>query len=317
MSIVACFVCSAEFEARNSRHKFCTSRCKDRSKIAASGLTCFVCNEPMAKGPASKPQGEASHPRCRDVHGRTRYRQGCRCDICRTAQNVAVAAWVEKNQEHVNRYRREWRQDAYGTVPLADRELPKCFICGEALNGAARKSERPMHRACRDASPAWVQDGRESPRITEFRRRIAKAAAGPRPGRRVFVSGPCSWCGGHFVSPAGKFCSAKCKASESFRRRGGKFAFKPSPSERLHVYERDNWTCKICSRAVDPNVLYPSAWSASLDHIVPQSTMLVPDHSPSNLRLVHLWCNSARGDGSNMAEAELLRRVAEMWDVAA
>jgi hypothetical protein len=55
-----------------------------------------------------------------------------------------------------------------------------------------------------------------------------------------------------------------------------------------------------------------SDYAASLDHIIPQSMQLIPDHSPSNLRLVHRWCNSARGDGTNMAKDELIARATAM-----
>lgn len=34
------------------------------------------------------------------------------------------------------------------------------------------------------------------------------------------------------------------------------------------VFERDGWTCGICSTSIDPTPRYPNPTSASLDHIV-------------------------------------------------
>jgi len=72
---------------------------------------------------------------------------------------------------------------------------------------------------------------------------------------------------------------------------------------------RDGWQCQLCSYPVSPDEHYLSDYAASLDHIIPQSQQLLPDHSPRNLRLVHRWCNSSRGDGSNMSDEEFQRRV--------
>jgi 5-methylcytosine-specific restriction endonuclease McrA len=47
---------------------------------------------------------------------------------------------------------------------------------------------------------------------------------------------------------------------------------------------------------VDITLHYFHPLSATLDHIIPQSHMLIPDHSDRNLRLAHRSCNSARGD---------------------
>jgi 5-methylcytosine-specific restriction endonuclease McrA len=68
------------------------------------------------------------------------------------------------------------------------------------------------------------------------------------------------------------------------------------PSLRHQLYERDNWTCQICNKPIDREANRNTNYAPSLDHIVPQSHMLLPDHSPSNLRTVHRLCNSKRGD---------------------
>lgn len=73
----------------------------------------------------------------------------------------------------------------------------------------------------------------------------------------------------------------------------------------MAIYERDGWTCQLCMEPVDPALPPGDVWSATLDHIVPQSHMLIPDHSDDNLRLAHLWCNSVRGDETYYTAADL------------
>jgi 5-methylcytosine-specific restriction endonuclease McrA len=67
------------------------------------------------------------------------------------------------------------------------------------------------------------------------------------------------------------------------------------PLERRAVYERDNWTCQICGEPVDITAHFNSDRYPSLDHIIPRSAQLIPDHSPTNLRTACRLCNSKRG----------------------
>jgi hypothetical protein len=115
----------------------------------------------------------------------------------------------------------------------------------------------------------------------------------------------------------GRYCSEACSVSARFKRRSsGLTSFTVSPKVRASIYERDGWICQICFFPVDRAAHYRSNWAPSLDHIVPQSLMLVPDHSPGNLRLSHLLCNSLRGDGYQMTHEELLARVHDLMGVA-
>lgn len=65
---------------------------------------------------------------------------------------------------------------------------------------------------------------------------------------------------------------------------------------RLAIYERDGWVCQLCGDPVPRDVDYLDPLAATLDHIECQSWALIPDHSPSNLRLAHRLCNSLRSD---------------------
>lgn len=79
--------------------------------------------------------------------------------------------------------------------------------------------------------------------------------------------------------------------------------FKPSKARRLSIYERDQWTCQLCSGPVDPDEIPTTNWAASLDHIVPRSKG--GNDSDDNLRLTHRWCNSVRSDDTYYTAADL------------
>lgn len=64
-----------------------------------------------------------------------------------------------------------------------------------------------------------------------------------------------------------------------------------SPTE---VYDRDGWTCGICSESVDPTLKWPDPMSVSLDHVTPLS--LGGSHTRDNTRCTHLRCNIRRGN---------------------
>lgn len=282
--------------------------------MPSMGLICRVCELPMQKVRTSKPQGEAAHNACRSrvggvrSHGRSGYRYGCRCDVCREAQVAAVAAYEKRRKvEDGIGANGQYRRRARGVDPLISVD---CVLCSKPLlNVRSSQAERPMHKACRSSAPEWVRRGAPSPKVAAFRRKIERAAAGMTGGKRVFVNGACAWCAGSFTAVAGVYCSDKCKVSARFSRRSSGKSFTVSPRARAAIYERDSWVCQLCEYSVDASLDHRHNWAASLDHIIPQSKMLIPDHSPSNLRLVHRMCNSLRGDGSNVTEIEFRRRI--------
>lgn len=66
------------------------------------------------------------------------------------------------------------------------------------------------------------------------------------------------------------------------------------------IYQRDGWTCGICSQKVDPALKYPDLMSASLDHITPM--VKGGGHVPDNVQCSHFLCNSLKGDRVNAGE---------------
>lgn len=312
-----CATCGVAFTPKNSLGKYCSKPCVDKGKPSAAGLTCYICGGSMVKGRTSKPQGEAAHNKCRvgtvPNHGLSGYNRGCRCDTCREAKNADMRRY---NAERATRdgvsYSTAAKRKKRGVDPNATVD---CTICKMPLiNVRSSAAKFPMHKACKDAAPEWLRRGLPNPKVKAFEKRMDKAAEGTTGGNRVFTAGGCDWCGDYFVAAGAKarFCSPKCKTQESFQRRSAGGTFKISAKRRKEIYERDGWMCKLCSHPVDKSLPYTDIWSATLDHIIPQALQLVPDHSSANLRLAHRWCNSARGDGSNMTNVSLIKRASDM-----
>lgn len=197
----------------------------------------------------------------------------------------------------------------------SSRKSPRdCETCGREF---LSERGRFCSYACRDF--LTHQDARSKRMLVPFdgeptvctlpTRHPARQASAPRKPQ-VFVEGPCAWCGDRFLvlrfGSLARYCSSSC-AKESSRARRGRFVV--PPDVRLEIYERDGWVCQLCSDPVDPDLPTSDVWAATLDHVVPQSWTLVPDHRPENLRLAHRWCNSVRGDESYYTE-EVLRHAA-------
>ncbi len=81
--------------------------------------------------------------------------------------------------------------------------------------------------------------------------------------------------------------------SRKYRNRGDNNAY-VSRAERLAIYERDGWTCQLCGEEVPQDVDPNDKLAPTLDHIECRSWVLIPDHSPENLRLAHRSCNASR-----------------------
>lgn len=115
---------------------------------------------------------------------------------------------------------------------------------------------------------------------------------------RCFVSAQCGECKAWFVDrqTTARFCSRAC--AKRWHRKDWKVrANRVVPaSVRLHVYERDQAVCQLCSEDVDMTLGPSDPLGPSLDHIICQSWTLIPDHSAGNLRLAHRLCNSLRGN---------------------
>ena len=282
-----CPICSEDMSAMHGGRKYCSPRCRDRSRM-------HPCSECGAAMWASRAKAEV--PVCRP---------------CRAASRKPVRVPVV-----------EWSCEACGVLcrrKAARGQVPKwCEGC--------RRSHRRNRRECEWCKTLFV--GRDeqvfcsrSCAARRYRNELV-LYVGPvvsmcevpesHPSRaqrfssgRVFVSGTCAWCREHFViidQVQARYCSRRCARGAS-RLRKGKFTV--PPNVRAAIYERDSWTCQICMEPADPMLDGSVSWGATLDHIECQSWALVPDHSPTNLRLAHRWCNSVRSDGTYYTEADL------------
>lgn len=184
-----------------------------------------------------------------------------------------------------------------------------CANCGDLIYPGPGRREDAMCRTCRTQAYA---EGRthgttntynKGCRCNECKAAIArvgreyaqrhKEAHGITPSQKYrprTTPANCTECGGQvrqaFVP------QPVCKTCRQSRRR-----FLPvTETERVAIYERDQWVCQLCDTAVDPSLPYTDKWSATLDHIECQSWALIPDHTARNLRLAHRSCNSRRGN---------------------
>lgn len=234
-------------------------------------------------------------PGCR--HGRpTDYKRGCRCQKCRGANSEAMREYTEQRKTQGRPLHKSRRRSTRSI---------ECEQCGEDFETTEWFRQRFCSQAC------YGRSNRSRP--TDL------VHVGPRPVEwgyapavpvtvvtlpkwwGVITNGPCAWCGETFTATSGaaRFCSDGCSRGHHKSKRG----FHPSPILRRAIYERDGWTCQLCFEPVEtsgPGEYNP--WAPSLDHIAPQSHMLVPDHSPENLRTAHVWCNAVRGDGTYHAD---------------
>lgn len=78
------------------------------------------------------------------------------------------------------------------------------------------------------------------------------------------------------------------------KRRAAKYGVGFEKFDHAEIFERDNWTCGLCSERVDPELSWPDPMSASLDHVTPIS--LGGPHSRANTQCSHLGCNVAKGN---------------------
>lgn len=115
----------------------------------------------------------------------------------------------------------------------------------------------------------------------------------------TWTQGACAYCTHPFLAKGrgARYCSPRCSTNAAWQRRYRRYGeFTLSPRQRLDLYARDDWTCQLCQRPVPDDVHYQHDLAPSLDHIIPQSHTLIPDHSEANLRLAHRVCNSRRGN---------------------
>lgn len=122
----------------------------------------------------------------------------------------------------------------------------------------------------------------------------------PKP--RDYKKKNCEFCGAPYetTNPTQKFCSRKC--AKAYRYKGLKPNYQRKAASIL--LKRDGCKCKLCGNDIDKEA--KGLFALSIDHIKPQSKGGTDEIE--NLRLVHLICNSIRGNDENknsISEEEL------------
>lgn len=126
----------------------------------------------------------------------------------------------------------------------------------------------------------------------------AKCHSGRALRRKVPVTVRCPTCGLPFTYTNAKprvYCSEDCKLhrhgrSVLDRRRPGA---KREYYNRVAVFNRDKWICKVCGLMIPKERKYPHPLSASIDHRVALANG--GDDTIDNVQAVHLRCNSVKG----------------------
>lgn len=257
LDVRECPQCGDTFTPANSlRQKFCTQKCRQNASRDSSGETC----------------SEAG------------------CDRPLRARGLCSSHYNQAHQPNRHAPR-----------------LVQCAACGMDVMkmGGGGNARRPI---CSDRCRYKVTHGRwpgENKQLIGPMPATCQAqppAAATEPALR-FVGGTCLWCGATFLHDLrrsgvpSKHCSDRCtRKAVDARRDQRKGRFTVTRVLRSAIYERDQWTCQLCMLPVDNTLPPHHPWAATLDHIECQSWTLIPDHSPSNLRLAHRMCNSIRGD---------------------
>lgn len=163
-------------------------------------------------------------------------------------------------------------------------DLP-CAVCGKLLWRQSKTSLPPGLATCQECRRA---------------RRLAALAE-----VRVWKTIDCETCSVQFVARiTRRFCSRTCQpgvkrrnaawgSEKDPRSRAAVYGVEYRPIRRSTVFERDAWTCGICSGPVDQSLTFPHPMSPSIDHIMPMS--LGGGHVLSNVQCAHLSCNIAKG----------------------
>lgn len=144
----------------------------------------------------------------------------------------------------------------------------------------------------------------------------------PRPTQRPrrFTAGTCRICASPFVTIYSQVtCSPECQAlSQADTRRDHKHRYRARKRgayrqavSPLSIYQRDDWTCRLCGTRTDPSADPQSDHAPSLDHIIPLANG--GTHEPSNVWTAHRGCNARRSNRPFMLVGRAKVQVATLF----
>ena len=88
------------------------------------------------------------------------------------------------------------------------------------------------------------------------------------------------------------------------RRRANQRGLPAEKFSYAEIFDRDQWTCQLCGRPIDPKLRGRTAKSVSIDHILPISRG--GGHIRDNVQAAHFGCNVRK---SNRLEYQHLFRM--------
>lgn len=169
-------------------------------------------------------------------------------------------------------------------------KMTTCTVCQKPMEAArnTKPDHKPAHNSCRAKAGGMFTHGTSGYR---YGCRCSQCKAGQTAKMRAYADAVREE---HGLNPT-TIRRKQFAADNGYWPQVGGSAW-IDPKVRHSLYERDNWTCQLCDKPIDRDAHWNADYAPSLDHIVPQSTMLIPDHAPANLRTAHRVCNSIRGD---------------------
>lgn len=263
-----CPLCNETFKPTRSDAVYCSPRCTTRTRrFKATGRAAYLrrcgdCGTDIA-----------------DEHGNARF-----CPPCRAAR---PAVWEAR------RTREKRCAHCHAEFTAKTGKEKHCSSRCSGLASRRKQLAAMWAMACVVCSePFETADTRKltcSTRCRLWRRR--------HPGA-VDIARWCATCGGPIDKAdhrAKTYCSERCSRLTSKSRR--RVAITGKPVERvslLEIFDRDDWTCHLCSGPIDPNLERSHPQGASIDHIIPVSDAAYPGHVWENLAAAHLRCNTSK-----------------------
>lgn len=280
-----CIDCGLSFEAGRSGPL--PDRCK---KCRRSFLNDYYRNKRVSVAPSSSISVREC-PYCKLMY------------VARVSANRPSASCLDCRAER-KRQRAKADYARKGRKTRAARTAATCECCGREV------LVRPFdlaNRGWKKCRPCASRDAQKIAARRSADKRTASKQQRKSPNA-LFVSGPCSECKAVFTcrvyegGSAASYCSKECARRAAWRRhyaRQGWFAI--TKARRRAIYERDDWTCQLCSGQVEDGLPPSDIWAATLDHIIPRSRG--GGDEDENLQLAHRWCNSKKSDRTEFAAA--------------
>lgn len=302
MSYMRCEHCGSEFLPR-AQKKYCSHRCgwlawKARQPPPPVFRACKGCGVPFRwTAPAQK--------------------------FC--TKECWKAAYRDRAVVLQREYARRTYQPRTALKPCAqcgEATLRRKFCSERCASAAVAAKYRESHpgRVCPDCGGIYYRPGRSTIRCLPCaerhvlanppeprRARYPKLTRTPyvcylwrKPKVRSFVAGVCPCCGESFVAAllSTRYCSPTC-SRRGYRDAGRQIRRKRKSFQtvervfRQKVFERDDWTCRICNKPVDRAAEVPASLAPTVDHIVPLA--LGGEHAYRNVQTAHFICNSVKG----------------------